>query len=63
MKARADRAVAEAIAIIELFFMIGFQSLDAPIIQIVSHPCVRDLKNIHTGLATPPRGIASAASS
>jgi hypothetical protein len=56
-KATADKATAEAIAIIEMVFMVGLQSLDAPTIQMASHSCGCDYKKIHAGLAAPIRGI------
>jgi hypothetical protein len=56
-KARADKAAAEAIAIIEIVFMVGLQSLDTPTVQMVSHTCGCDYRKIHAGLAAPIRGI------
>jgi hypothetical protein len=57
-KAKADKATAAAIAIIEMVFMVGLQSLDAPTVQVVSYSRGYDYKKIHTGLAARARAIA-----
>jgi hypothetical protein len=49
VKASVDSAIAEAIAVIDIVFMVGLQKMDAPTDQMVSETSECDYIKIHIG--------------